>query len=263
VRQGLNENYARELMELHTLGVNGGYSQEDVIALAKMLSGWTIAQPNQVEGFYFDPLRHDPSDKIFLGQPITGGGQEEGEKALNILATHPATAQHLAYQLAQYFVADDPPAALVNQLANRFLSSGGNIKEVLTTLFHSEEFWDRRYRGTKFKSPYRYVLSALRVTASPVRSYPQLRDLLDQMGMPLFGCLTPDGYKNTELAWLNPDALTRRIAFSSSLLTGNRASPNLLTTLGGQLSPKTKQVLLTQPAQANALILGSPDFMRY
>jgi uncharacterized protein (DUF1800 family) len=274
VQGGLNENYARELMELHTLGVQGGYTQEDVVTLAKILTGWTIAKPADGDSFYFDVRRHDASDKTFLGYPITGGGQEEGEKALDILASHPATAQHIAYKLAQYFVTDEPPTNLVNQLAIRFSNSGGHIRDVLNTLFHSKEFWDVRYRGTKFKSPYRYVLSALRATDTSVTNYSQLRDLLKQMGMPLFSCLTPDGYKNTQSAWLNSDALTRRIAYATSLSAVD--AQQLLKTLGGQLSPKTMQVLqsLTAPMQvskmtspmttpASVVILGSPDFMRY
>ena len=221
---GLNENYARELMELHTLGVEGGYSQQDVIALAKVLTGWGLRRAGQVagdsSGFYFDPKRHDASDKVFLGQTIQGGGIEEGEKALDILAKHPATAKHISYKLAQYFVADRPPQSLVDRLAQRYLSTDGNIREILNTLFHSPEFWDSQYYSAKFKTPYQYVVSAVRATGMEMRNPTAIASALQQLGMPLYGCPTPDGYKNTEAAWLNPDAMTRRVSFATAIGTG-------------------------------------------
>ncbi len=223
-KQGLNENYARELMELHTLGVDGGYTQQDVIALAKILTGWTFhrtAQPGvDSNGFYFDAKRHDFSDKVFLGHTIKGSGMAEGEQALDILAKSPATAHHLSYQLAQYFVADQPPKALVDQLSQKFLATDGNIREVLSTLFHSSAFQDAHNYNAKFKTPYQYAISAVRSTGIEVQNFRPINALLRQLGMPLYECLTPDGYKNTEDVWLNPDAMTRRISFATSLASG-------------------------------------------
>jgi uncharacterized protein (DUF1800 family) len=190
--EGINENYARELMELHTLGVNGGYSQNDVVALAHILTGWGLAkgrgnggaarkQPlrpglfhmrrggNRFEamnpgltdgsGFYFDSKRHDFSSKTLLGHTIEGAGAAEVEHALDLLARHTATAKHLSYQLAQYFVADVPPQTLVDRMARRYLASDGEIRTVLAEMFASAEFWDRRYYRAKYKTPYEYVIS--------------------------------------------------------------------------------------------------------
>lgn len=270
--KGLNENYARELMELHTLGVNGGYSQQDVITLARILTGWGFPgrQRNTDEsGFYFAANRHDSSDKVFLGQNIKGGGIEEGEKALDILAKHPATAQHISYKLAQYFVADEPPKALVNQLAKRFQETDGDIKAVLTTLFSSSEFLDPKYYNVKLKTPYQYVISALRATDTQVSNYRSVTGVLNQMGMPIYGRQTPDGYKNTESDWLNPDAILRRISLTTALVNGRFAGKNspvtaqqLSTTLGNNFSAKTRQVIASQPEEMKAaLMLGSPEFM--
>ncbi len=282
--QGLNENYARELMELHTLGVDSGYTQQDVIALAKILTGWTFrrtAQPGvEANGFYFDAKRHDFSDKVFLGHTIKGSGIAEGEQALDILARSPATAHHISYQLAQYFVADQPPKALVDRLSQKFLETDGDIREVLSALFHSSEFWDAQTYQAKFKTPYQYAISAVRATGIEVQNFRPIQGLLQQLGMPLYGCLTPDGYKNTEDVWLNPDAMTRRISFAATLASGRLPlsttddqpmnqpsssidSDQLENTLGDSLSTQTRQVIATSPANLrSALILGSPDFMR-
>ncbi len=170
--QGLNENYARELMELHTLGVDGGYSQQDVINLAKIFTGWTFRRQGQADNiytrFYFDAKRHDFSDKVFMGYKIHGSGISEGLQALDILAKSPATARHISYELAQYFVTDQPPKTLVDRLSKRFLATDGNIREVLNSLFHSPEFWNAQYYSAKFKTPYEYVVSAVRATGIDV-----------------------------------------------------------------------------------------------
>ena len=225
---GLNENYARELMELHTLGVEnegkpGGYTQRDVTELARILTGWTFdprpASRNAGQ-FVFDARRHDNGVKIWLGTTITPDGQAEGEHALDVLASHPATAHHIGYQLAQYFVADNPPAALVDRLAARFLATRGDIRAVLKALFDSAEFRDPKFAATKFKTPYQYVVSAARASGVTVVNVRPLLAVLAQLGMPLYGCQTPDGYKNTEDAWLNPEGMTRRINFATALATG-------------------------------------------
>jgi uncharacterized protein (DUF1800 family) len=294
--QGLNENYARELMELHTLGVDGGYTQDDVIALARILTGWGLGRARGRDvsqgGFVFDSKRHDFSDKMLLGQIIRGSGMGEGERALDILARHPATARHISFKLAQYFVADEPPPALVTRLGLRFAETDGDIRAVLETLFHSPEFWDQKYYGNKFKTPYQYLVSAVRTADLPVIDHRPLYAMLLQLGMPLYGCPTPDGYKNTREAWLNPDAMTRRISFATALASGrlplgrpntdsgfmrvNMAGPQnesvpagepvnavaLRQTLDNRLSPPTQAVIETAPKPLQAaLILGSPDFM--
>ena len=220
---GLNENYARELMELHTLGVDGGYTQKDVTELARMLSGWTFDSRQLVKNeqtFRFSAERHDNGDKEWLGHHVGSQGQREGEFALDVLARHPATARHLSALLAQYFVQDEPPPALVERMAQRYLATDGDIRSVLRTLFFSPEFMAPAAVGSKFKTPYQFVVSAARAADVPVNNVRPLLGALNQLGMPLYGCQTPDGYKNTRAAWLNPDALSRRIAFASSLAGG-------------------------------------------
>ncbi len=295
---GLNENYARELMELHTLGVDGGYTQKDVTELARMLTGWTFSARRSAGSndlFEFDPARHDNGDKFWLSRTIRGNGLREGEIALDVLASHPATARHIAFKLAQFFVQDQPPAQLVDRLAKQFLDSKGEIRPVLVLLFSSTEFMAAR--GSKFKTPYQFVVSAARAGNVPVQNIRPLLGTLNQLGMPLYGSPTPDGYKNTEAAWLNPDALSRRIQFATALATGRlpleqappdspmskkqlekqamisaEIKPNrpaltpepLLATLGPGISPATRELLGQQPPGLRAaLILGSPDFMRH
>ena len=225
---GLNENYAREVMELHTLGVDGGYTQKDVTELARILTGWTYLprelQAGSQQAFFFEPRRHDFGDKHFLGKNFDGAGsdgEEEGERALDLLARNPATARHIGYQLAQYFVADQPPPELVQKLAKRFHDSNGDIREVLRTLFRSSEFRDAAASDSKFKTPYRYVVSAVRASGIDVINFKPLLGALNQLGMPLYGCQTPDGYKNTQSAWLNPDAMVYRLNFANALGNGN------------------------------------------
>jgi uncharacterized protein (DUF1800 family) len=290
---GLNENYARELMELHTLGVDGGYSQNDVIALARILTGWGIAprgrQPSE-NGFVFNARRHDFTDKIFLGRTVHGEGAGEVEQALDILASSPATARHLSFELAQYFVADQPPPALVDHLTRRWLASDGDIRAVLKALFAAPEFRSPGDFGRKFKTPFEYVVSAVRAGGVSVTNFRPLLGTMQQLGEPLYGCLTPDGYKNTRDAWLNPDALTVRISFATALAAGRlrldapmpmdeagapapaqpvAAAPampldagRLLDVLGPALSAKTASAVQAAPPPLRAaLILGSPDFM--
>ena len=267
-QKGLNENFAREVMELHTLGANGGYTQEDVVTLARVLTGWGLNSPDgrafPEYAAVFEGARHDYSPKVFLGQPLKARGKAEGEEALDILARSPATARHIAFELAQYFVADEPPTALVERLAARFLETDGNIREVLRTVFASNEFWDSS--GAKYKTPYQFVISAVRAAGGSVANVRPLLGAMDQLGMPLFGCLTPDGYKNTEDAWLSPDATTRRISFATALARGSPGAADdahLEAIYGSALSEGTRAVLEESPKGLRAaLILGSPDFMR-
>jgi uncharacterized protein (DUF1800 family) len=218
---GLNENYARELMELHTLGVDGGYTQADVTTLARMLTGWSFDPRRGSDNtFRFFARLHDDGDKVWLGKTVTVKGIAEGEWALDQLASSPATARHVSYKLAQYFVADDPPADLVDRLVQRFLATDGDIRAVLETLFRSPEFHDPKNFGEKFKTPYQYVISVVRAAGVEVQNVRPLLAAMNRMGMPLYGCQSPDGYKNTEDVWLNPDALAQRIGFVSGIGLG-------------------------------------------
>jgi uncharacterized protein (DUF1800 family) len=305
--QGLNENYARELMELHTLGVDSGYKQDDVIALARILTGWGFKQPGQKipdgYSFNFNANRHDFSNKKFLNQNIVGSGIGEGEQALDLLSRHPSTARHISFKLAQYFVSDNPPRSLVDRLAKKFITTEGDIKQVLNTLFYSPEFMDKKYYGVKFKTPYQYAISSIRAidpgkdnsqinNATDRVGLPRygfinnpkpLNDFLTQLGMSIYGCPTPNGYKNTQDAWLNPDSMTRRLNFVTNLGSGKMPillpsigstnlprqnsiqiiDPNeLIVTLGNNFSPKTQQAIAaSNPNIRAALILGSPEFM--
>jgi uncharacterized protein (DUF1800 family) len=285
--RGLNENYARELMELHTLGVDGGYKQDDIVTLAKIFTGWGFKQPGQKihdgYSFQFNATRHDFSNKLFLDRSIAGSGIAEGDLALDILSKHPSTARQISFKLAQYFVADNPPKSLVDRLSKRFTATDGDIKLVLTTLFNSPEFWNSKYYGVKFKTPYQYAISSIRSTGMDVNNVKPLNDFLKQLGMSIYGCPTPNGYKNTQEAWLNPDSMTRRINYaanlangklpiSASITTAANSLPTsqmvkidpvaLATTLGNNFSTRTQQALSSSsPEIRSALILGSPEFM--
>ena len=281
-QDGLNENYARELMELHTLGVDGGYTQKDVTELARILTGWglrTRPERGMVRGdmrkpdftFAFDPSRHDYGDKQFMGFVIKGQrqGWQEVEQALSILATHPATAKHLSFQLAQYFVADQPPQALVDRMAATWVKSRGDLAAVMRTLLESPEFWAPEARGAKYKTPFEYIVSGLRAAnvtpGDPQPVFGQLRLL----GQPIYGIETPDGYKQVESAWLNPDALARRLSFATALGTGRLGKETVpvdeaavRSTLGRTLTPQTDKALAAaDPRLRTTLLLGSPDFM--
>jgi uncharacterized protein (DUF1800 family) len=284
---GLNENYARELMELHTLGVDGGYTQKDVTELARMLTGWTFdPRDNQSDAVYrFDDKRHDWGEKTWLGYHVAARGEAEGEWALDVLAASPVTAHHLSYELAQYFVSDDPPEALVKRMTERYLATRGDLRAVMYVMLKSREFQVDGLNKPKFKTPFEYVVSTLRASGVEVNNPRPLLGVLNQLGEPLYGCQTPDGYKNTETAWLNPDAMTRRIDFATVVAAGrlpvaapppdNRqqggdqrrnAAPvgvdQLLVTLGPIISDRTRAtVAASDPALRSALVLGSPDFM--
>jgi uncharacterized protein (DUF1800 family) len=283
---GLNENFAREVMELHTLGVDGGYTQADVTTLARVFTGWSVNPPNArqfpEDAAVFVGARHDFSPKVFLGVPLVDRGKAEGEEALEILAKSPATAHHIAFELAQYFVGDAPTRVLVDRLAAGFTETDGDIREVLKTLFASPEFWASA--GQKYKTPYEYVISAVRAAGVAVLNPRPLLDALDRLGMPLYGCQTPDGYQNTEAAWLSPNASLQRIDFTirfagGSLPVSRPADAVLAAALPGRQMPvgaahleaifgstlsQTTSFTVAQaaPALRAALILGSPDFMR-
>jgi len=216
-QRGLNENYGREVMELHTVGVNGGYSQTDVTNLAKVLTGWTIDQPQQGGGFVFDPRRHEPGTKQWFGQNMQENGYAEGQKALEWLAAQPQTAHFISYKLAQRFVADDPPSALVDRMAKTYLAKDGDIREVLLTMVHSPEFFSKQYYRTKVKTPLEFVASAFRATATNPTNAGALIGVLTRMGEPLFQMQPPTGYPMTADHWMNSGALVDRLNFSMQL----------------------------------------------
>jgi uncharacterized protein (DUF1800 family) len=282
-RQGLNENYARELMELHTLGVKGGYTQQDVVSLTKILTGWGYRGANQPKGngpftFFFDAQRHDFSEKVFLGKRIAGSGEAEVNQALDILAKHPSTARFISYKLAQYFVTDNPPKSLVDRLQKQWLQNDGDIRSLLATLFNSPEFWSPNTYRAKFKTPYQYVVSSARASGLDVQNTKPLSNSLQQLGMPLYNCITPDGYKNVRSAWLNENAMIQRLNFATSLgngrlpltFAGNTqpvvAAPldaqRLNLSIGAFISADTqKKIASSSPQLRASLLLGSPDFM--
>jgi uncharacterized protein (DUF1800 family) len=217
---GLNENYGRELMELHTLGVNGGYAQKDVTEVARVLTGWTIEEPRKGGGFKYEEKLHEPGDKIVLGHRIKYSGEKEGRQVLHLLAHHPSTAHFISMKLAMRFVSDNPPPALVDRMAQTFLKKDGDIREVLKTMFRSPEFWsDDAYRA-KVKTPLEFVVSATRATNADVTDAMALARQLNNMGMPLYGMQPPTGYSMKADAWVNSSALLDRMNFSLALLTG-------------------------------------------
>jgi len=215
--EGLNENYARELMELHTLGVNGGYTQADVTQVARVLTGWTVDRPQRGGGFRFDESRHEPGAKKVLGKKIKEHGEQEGRELLHMLATRPATAKFICRKLAVRFVGDDPPEALVDRMAASYLSSGGDISAVLQSLFHSPEFWsDTTYRA-KVKTPIEFVVSAARAGNAAADNMQPLVNALHDMGMPLYGAVPPTGYKWDASDWVSTGALVNRMNFALNL----------------------------------------------
>jgi uncharacterized protein (DUF1800 family) len=265
-QSGLNENYGREVMELHTLGVNGGYTQSDVTELARVLTGWTIAQPDDGGQFQFDPKRHEPGTKTVLGEKFYEAGVEEGHQALNMLAHHPATAHFISLSLATKFVSDDPPKALVDRMAAKFLSSDGDIREVLRTMLHSPEFWSSSVYRAKMKTPLELVVSTMRASGTNVTSPEALLQNLTAMGMPPYGMAVPTGYSMKSDAWDNEGALLARINFSTALTQGNlpgvQFDPGGVLTLGVLSSldqPRARSVLAEKPSGLDFAIALTED----
>ena len=215
--RGLNENYAREVMELHTVGVNGGYTQADVTQLARILTGWTVDHPELGGGFAFDPKRHEPGTKQWFGQQVPEAGFDEGKRAIEWLASRPQTARFISYKLAQRFVADEPPPALVDRMAQSFLASDGDIKTVLRTMVHSPEFNSHANFRNKVKTPVEFVASALRSTMTDPANAGALAGTIQRMGEGMYQHLTPDGYNITASTWMNTTALIDRLNFALQL----------------------------------------------
>jgi uncharacterized protein (DUF1800 family) len=296
--KGLNENYARELMELHTLGVDGGYSQKDVTEVAKVFTGWTIKQPRRGGGYEFNERRHQPGPKFVLGKSIKEHGEKEGVQVLELLAKHPSTARFISKKLAMRFVSDDPPQALVDRMASMFEKSDGDIREVLRTMFKSPEFWSPDTYRAKVKTPLEFVVSAVRASNADVQNALPLALVLGKMGMPLYQQQPPTGYSMKASAWVNSAALLNRMNFALGLVSGKvpgtkfdavsfaaadsseSAVRKLETALvAGEVSQQTHETIMKQmndpkltgvalagkPVRAGivaGLILGSPEFQR-
>jgi uncharacterized protein (DUF1800 family) len=276
--RGLNENYARELLELHTLGVDGGYTQRDVIEVARALTGWTMA-PRQGTGFVFRPEIHDADAKVVLGHRLAAGrGIEDGEEVLDIVARHPATARFIARKLAVRFVSDDPPAALVERAAQTFRRTDGDIRETVRTIVTSPEFFSRAAYRAKVKSPFELVASALRAIGASPDTTPRSAQTVAFLGAPLFGHQAPDGWPETGEAWMNAGAILNRINFGLALAGGRVPGASvarwpdaarlrdasraeqvdgvIAAFLGGQASPDTREILTSGENPLAAKLAG-------
>jgi uncharacterized protein (DUF1800 family) len=287
-RNGLNENFARELMELHTLGVDGGYRQKDVTEVARAFTGWTIDSPRLGAQFRFEPRIHDDGEKVILGHRIrAGGGRSDGERVLDILAAHPSTARFISTKLARRFVSDTPPPALVERLAARFAASSGDLRAVTTELLTSPEFVAPESYRSKVKSPFEFVASAVRATGANLPTARGLVGALQDLGQPLYQCQPPTGYKDTADAWTSAGALVNRMNFALSLASGRLPQPadprgrshggrdrssaevaawadSVERALARDLSETTRATIAmaaSAPERA-ALALGSPEFQR-
>ncbi|HLH04031.1 MAG TPA: DUF1800 domain-containing protein [Bryobacteraceae bacterium] len=280
-RRGLNENYGRELLELHTLGVNGGYMQKDVIEVARCFTGWTIRQPGKGGEFFYSDRLHDKGAKVVLGHVIpAGGGMKDGLEVLEILAHHPATAHHISLELAQRFVADDPPPSLVNRMSETFLKSGGDLRKVLQTMLKSPEFWSEGAYQAKVKTPFEMVVSAVRAANANVDSANALAGQIQKLGEPLYRKIEPTGYSSANTEWINSASLLDRMNFALALAqnrvkgvhvdTGSWESQRdplqvARSILGALPGAQTEAAIEQQggaPNMVAGLTLGSPEFQR-
>ncbi len=288
-KRGLNENYAREVMELHTLGVDGGYTQRDVTEVARCFTGWTIrGLKEQRPEFHFDDRMHDHGNKVVLGQVIKGGGQDEGKKVIHLLATSPSTARFISLELARRLVADEPPPALVDRAARTFRETHGDIRAVVRTIVTSPEFFSSEARSAKVKTPLEFVVSAVRASGASVDEASELARRIAAMGMPLYMDQPPTGYKDTAEAWVSTGGLLARLNFALDLAAGRvpgvhvdpsglapaaASSQDVVATLAARLVPAglsaaTEKTLDAEagsgldPARMAGLILGSPEFQR-
>jgi uncharacterized protein (DUF1800 family) len=276
IRRGLNENYARELMELHTLGVDGGYTQKDVQEVARCFTGWTINRPRGQGEFRFEPRLHDDGPKMVLGVKFPpGGGMEDGLKVIDLLTNHPSTARFISLKLARRFISDNPPPSIVNKAADAFRQSGGDIPSVLRVIIDSPEFFSRQAYQGKVKKPLEFVASALRLTGAETQINRQLLRYLARMGEPLFLAQPPTGFPDTASSWISADMLLTRINFASDLMSnqipGTRVpadavretAKNFRLMEPESLSTTSRDALAeSEGAEAIALFLASPEFHR-
>jgi uncharacterized protein (DUF1800 family) len=243
--RGLNENYGRELMELHTLGVDGGYTQKDVTEVARCFTGWTIEKPRQNPEFKFDERLHDPDPKFVLGKKIHARGMKDGEEVIDLLAHDASTARFISTKLARRFVSDNPPQELIDRMAKALRSSDGDIRDVLKTMIYSPEFWSREAYRAKVKSPFELVVSAARALGTDVDSPMPLVQWVGRIGEPLYQCQPPTGYSDKADAWVNTGALLSRLNFSLTL-TGNKvrgARTDVASLLGMESATDPKTAL--------------------
>jgi len=281
--RGLNENYARELMELHTLGVDGGYTQKDIIEVARCFTGWTINQPNRGGEFIYNDRVHDKGEKTVLGVKIpAGGGQDDAEKVLDILARHPSTARFISTKLAKKFVADDPPPALIERMAKTFHDTDGDIRAVMSTLLDSKEFFSEGAFQAKVKTPLELIVSAVRAADAQVDFAIPLATQIGQLGEPLYRKIEPTGYSSANSEWVNSAALLARMNFALAL-ADNRVPGSKVdaTKFADDPAAVARQVLFHEASQQTldsiqkalaqreptpvlvvGLVLGSPDFQR-
>jgi uncharacterized protein (DUF1800 family) len=282
--RGLNENYGREVMELHTLGVDGGYTQADVIAVARCFTGWTISQPAKKPEFVFASFMHDTGEKVVLGRTIAaGGGEQDGLQAIDILARHPSTAKFISRKLAERFVSDDPPQSLVDRMAQTFTKTDGDLRAVLQTMFASPEFFSEGAWDAKVKSPFEMVVSAVRALGGEAADTFTLAQKIADLGEPLYDKLDPTGYPETGEAWLNTANLLGRVNFATALasgqipgvkvdsawLEGKDAAAIAREVLGRPASDQTAEALAKglegkEPTarMVASLVVSSPDFQR-
>ncbi|HXR97239.1 MAG TPA: DUF1800 domain-containing protein [Terriglobales bacterium] len=298
-KRGLNENYGREIMELHTLGVNGGYTQKDVTEVARCFTGWTLRTPQLGAEFQYNDLLHDKGAKVVLGVTIpAGGGMDDGLKVIQILSRSPATAHHISYELAQRFIADEPPPALVERMAATYMKSGGDLRQVMQTMIASPEFWDPAYYRNQVKSPLELVVSSVRALGADVSNPARLTQIVAAMGEPLYAKEPPTGYTNVRADWLSSGGLVTRLNFAmqlaanqvpgvqvdiSNFAVGEARLPDVeqnvfQSLLFGQASDATRAAIAhdlggdqpdaatpATPAQVQriaGLALGSPDFQK-
>lgn len=254
-RSGLNENYGRELMELHTLGVNGGYTQKDVTEVARVFTGWTLKQPREGGGFSFDERKHEPGVKVVLGHRIKPSGENEGRELLHMLARNPATAKFICTKLAVRFVSDNPPPTLVDRMGQTFLKKDGDIREVLKTMLQSPEFWAPDAYRAKVKTPLEFVVSAARASGADVADATPLARELQIMGMPLYGAQPPTGYSAKAETWVNSSALLDRMNFALAL-TGGKVKGIQVEGNLGETAAESSDPQQTLTALENALLAG-------
>ena len=276
-KRGLNENYARELLELHTLGVDGGYTQQDIIEVARCFTGWTIRAPRQGGDYFYNDRVHDKGSKTVLGVTIpAGGGQDDAEKVLDILAKHPSTARFISRKLATRFVADDPPQSLIDRMSKIFLATNGDIREVMKSMIAAPEFYSQGAFRSKIKTPFEMTVSAIRVTDANVDSAMAVAQRLNELGEPLYKKVEPTGYPTKNADWMNSSALLGRMNFALALTQGKLNGitvpvDRLKLTLATPLSSTTQETIAKaiegqpetqQPALTAGLLLGSPEFQR-
>jgi len=249
--RGLNENYGREVMELHTVGVDAGYTQQDVIEMAKCLTGWTIRQPRQEPEFDFKPEFHSPGKKVVMGRTFDYGGMKDGEEALKMLANDPHTARFISTELARHFVSDNPPASLIDRMTQNYESTGGDVRSLLHAMIYSPEFWSKEAYRAKVKTPFELVASTARALDGNVEVSLPLVQWISRMGEPLYLCQPPNGYSDKAETWVNAGALLNRLNFALSMAEDHMPGVDVkLGTILGQEASSDPSMALNQAINA-------------